>query len=297
MSNLLFPFQTNNGAVRGRFVRLTSVLDEILGQQTYPPVVALLLAETLGLTTVLAASLKYDGIFTLQVKGDGPVSLLVVDVTSEGHLRGYARFNPEADLASLTSVDLLALLGKGVLSFTVDQGPNTRRYQGIVELCGPTLAECVNHYFVQSQQLDTNVVVASSAPGIEGDGAWCASALMIQRMPGDQPGAPILTAESALESWRTAVILQGSITRDELLDSNLAPERLLHRLFHAEALLVWEPKALIAQCRCSEAKVSDALSSLPPEEMASLRDESGQLSVVCEFCGAQYLFDGEGKPL
>lgn len=287
LNDVIIPFQVANGAVRGRMVRLGPAVREILGSHAYPPAVGRLLSETLALAAVLAGSLKYDGVFTLQAQGNGAVSLLVADVTSAGDLRGYARFDAEA-LGKVTGDTVPDLLGTGYLAFTVDQGPHTERYQGIVELSGATLSDCAKQYFAQSEQLDTEVVLASATQPEP-----AAAALMIQRMPGSQPGAPILTGHESAEAWRTATILLASLTRDELLDPSLAPEQVPYRLFHAEGLQLWEGKALRAQCRCSEAKIATALRSIPRAEIAALKDETGKVAITCEFCRTVYDFDDE----
>ncbi len=279
------------GAVRGRLARLESALDTILDDQhAYPVPVAALLAETMALAAVLATSMKFDGIFTLQAQGDGPVSLLVADVTSGGDVRAHARF----DAARLEQVPVSgrasvpALLGKGYLAFTVDQGPDTDRYQGIVELEGPTLEDCARAYFKQSEQLDTAIEATVRRPA--GGQGWAAAALMIQRMPAGTGSAPILVAEEAQETWRRAEILLGSVTGAEMTDPALAPEQLLYRLYHAEQLQVFEAKALRARCRCSRDKVAATLRSLPADEIASVADEAGEIVVTCEFCRTDHVF-------
>ena len=287
-NDLILPFQVGGGAVRGRLVRLGPTVDAILGGHDYPPAVGKLLAETLALAGVLAGSLKYDGVFTLQAQGDGPVSLVLADVTSGGDMRGYARFDADK-LSAATDLTVKGLFGTGYMAFTVDQGPKTDRYQGIVELNGANLAECAKEYFAQSEQLDTEVVVAAREPA--DGGGWSVGALMIQRMPGSQPGAPIMTADESVEHWRTASILLASLTADELLD--LDPGQVAFRLYHGEGLQAWEPKHLAAKCRCSLPKIASALRSIPRDEIASLKDEQGQVTVTCEFCRTAYAFDDE----
>jgi molecular chaperone Hsp33 len=230
---------------------------------------------------VLAGALKYDGVFTLQAQGEGAVSLVVADVTSGGDLRGYARFD-EARLAAVTGHSVPELLGKGYLAFTVDQGPKTDRYQGIVELTGLSLADCAEEYFRQSEQLDTKVQLASRGNA--------AAALMIQRMPGSVAGAPILTVHQSEDCWHTATVLMSSLTEDEMLDQALAPDQLAFRLFHAEGLQCFERRALRAKCRCSHKRVESTLRSFPRGEIEGLRDASGQVVVTCEFCRAEYAF-------
>jgi len=299
--DLIQPFQIASGAFRGRLVRLTASLDEILAGHDYPEPVARLLAEALALAAALAGSLKYDGLFTLQIKGDGPVSLLVADITSGGDLRGYAKFD-ETRLAEIQALGaqssgrspVPALLGAGYLAFTVDQGPDTDRYQGIVELEGATLTDCVHEYFHRSEQLAT---VVRSAVGHD-DSGWQAASLMLQRMPshggvGSSAGVGPegdASAEDAEEEWRRAVILLSSATDKESLDRTLGGDRLLYRLFHADHLRLSEAKILRAQCRCSESKVAGALRSFPREEVEELKDESGRVIVTCEFCKSDYSF-------
>jgi molecular chaperone Hsp33 len=287
----VLPFAVMGGAVRGRLARLGPALDTILDtQHAYPAPVAALLAETMALAAVLATSMKFDGIFTLQAQGDGPVSLLVADVSSNGDLRAHARFDAARldRVAAESRASVPALLGKGYLAFTVDQGPDTDRYQGIVELEGETLEDCARVYFKQSEQLDTAIEAAVRAPR-DGQG-WQASALMIQRMPADSGSAPILLAEHAEENWRRAEILLSSITADELVDAALAPAQVLYRLYHAEQLQAFEPKALQARCRCSRGKVEATLRSLPPAEVASVADGDGNIVVTCEFCRTDHVF-------
>jgi molecular chaperone Hsp33 len=280
-SDVLLPFQIASGAYRGRLIRLGPALDAILSKHDYPEPVARLLAEALALAVALAASLKFDGLFTLQIKGDGPVSMLVADVTSEGFLRGYARY----DEAALAAADpqrepVPALLGAGHLAFTVDQGPDTERYQGIVELAGASLSECIHEYFHRSEQLDT-VLKTAIAP----DGRH-AAALMLQRMPGGQD----LTQEQIEDEWRHAVILFSSATDQELLDPALPGARLLHRLFHADKLALFDRRGLEARCRCSEERVRTTLRSFPKEEIAELTNQAGDVVVTCEFCKTDYVF-------
>lgn len=287
--DFLLPFLIEAGAIRGRVVRLGPALDRMLGGHDYPPPVARHLSETVALAAVLAGSLKYDGVFTLQVQGDGAIPLIVADITSDGALRGYARF----DEARLTAAEAAGgppvprLMGKGFLAFTVDQGPDTDRYQGIVELTGDTLADCARQYFRQSEQLETAFNLAVQ-PAHNGTG-WRATAIMVQRMPLG-PNSPILTAEEAEEGWNRAAILLDSATPRELLDPALPAARLLYRLYHADGLALHEARPLAARCRCSAERVNRTLKSFPRAEIESLRDDSGEVVVVCEFCKRRYAF-------
>ena len=285
LGDLVQPFQVETLGVRGRLVRLGPALDSILGGHGYPDPVAAMLAETLSLAAALAGGLKYDGIFTLQTQGDGPLGMMVADVTSDGAMRGYARFD-EARLASAagTGGPVPRLLGAGHMAFTVDQGPDTERYQGITELEGATLADCAHVYFRQSEQLETAITLAFT-PTPEGARA---GALMVQRMPISDDEASN-DSEAADEDWRRAVILMSTTGAGELLDTALAPADLLYRLFHQEGVRVYRTRPLRHDCRCSREKVERTLASFPREEVEAMA-EDGKVTVTCEFCKAAYVY-------
>jgi molecular chaperone Hsp33 len=283
------PFELEVPALRGRLVRLGPLLETILARHDYPRPVAGLLGEMLALAAVLSSTLKFDGIFTLQTKGDGPVGLAVVDMTAEGELRGYADF----DAARLSSVGGAAngnaaardLLGEGYIAFTVDQGPHTERYQGIVDLRGETLAECLQHYFRQSEQLKTAVKVSAGRQ----DGAWRAGGLLLQQLPGEA-AADTALANDEEDGWRRAVVLMATCTERELLDPALPDHDLLYRLFHDERVRVYNPRPLTTGCRCSRARIERILRSLPREEVAEMKVDD-EVIMTCQFCNVEYRFD------
>jgi molecular chaperone Hsp33 len=283
--DLIQPFKIEGQDVRGRLVRLGPLVDSVLSRHRYPETVAALLAEMLALAAALAAALKYEGVFTLQTKGDGPIRMMVADVTSAGDVRGYAQYDGER-LAAMGAAaggavrSVPRLLGAGYLAFTVDQGQHTERYQGIVELAGATLADCVHHYFRQSDQLDAAVKIAA---GRAGEG-WRAGALMLQRLP-TTAGA----ADEAEDGWRRLLAFMASSTADELLDASLRPADLLYRLFHEDGVRVFTPADLQAGCRCSRERVERVLRSLPEAELAELTVD-GAIAATCEFCSAVYRF-------
>ncbi|HTI86566.1 MAG TPA: Hsp33 family molecular chaperone HslO [Alphaproteobacteria bacterium] len=286
-ADFVLPFHLEGAAVSGRLVRLGPSADAILSRHDYPAPIAALLGETLALSVGLAGALKYDGVFTLQTKGNGPVSFLVADVTSEGNLRGYAQFDPERVPADAPvrpeGQSVPTWLGAGHLAFTVDQGSNTERYQGIVALEGSTLAECAHHYFRQSEQVETAIKVAvDRAPG-----GWRAAALFLQRLPA-AGGAK----EAADDRWLEALSLMATVTGAELADFALAPNDLLFRLFHEKGVRVYpaKEKELHDRCRCSEERVVTMLRSFPRAEIESLKKD-GHVEVVCEFCRREYRFD------
>lgn len=301
--DLIQPFQVEARAIRGRLVRLGALVDDLLSRHAYPEPVASLLGQTLALSAALAGAFKYDGVFSLQTKGDGPVTMLVADVTSAGDVRGYARFDAER----LAAVERLhaegqgpqsvvpRLLGTGYLAFTVDQGPDTERYQGIVELQGSELVDCIHHYFRQSEQLDAVFKLAvGRVQNGNGQAHWRAAGLMLQRLPilGGESGAAPHTAEveEQEEAWRRALIMMGSATTAELLNPDLGPHDLLYRLFHEDGVRVFRQLPLRAGCRCSEERVVMVLRALSAEELADMTVD-GRVTVVCQFCMREYAYD------
>ena len=285
--DLVQPFQIEGPGLRGRLVQLGPAVDTILTRHDYPPAVAGLLAEALTLAAALSAALKYDGVFTLQIKGSGPVKMLVADVTSAGALRGYAEVEgvvPSPREAKDAPVK--HLVGEGYLAFTVDQGTHTERYQGIVELTGDTLVDSVHHYFRQSEQFSAAVRLAT---GRGEDGAWRSGALMLQRLPDKER---IVVREERDEDWRRAVILMTSASDAELLDPELDPRELLYRLFHEDGVRVFEPHGLAFGCRCSRERAARILASLPRAEVAELTVDR-KVTVTCQFCNTTETFDEE----
>lgn len=290
VEDVCLPFIINNGAFRGRLVRLTGAVSEILKAHGDPAEVSALLAESVVAAVALASGLKYDGVFTLQVQGEGPVHTLVTDVTSAGEIRACARFDPERLAADLSKPRLPGgsrqLTGSsGHLAFTVDQGPDTERYQGIVALSGESLAESIHHYFRQSEQIESALKIAIGAP--REDGLWTAAAVFIQRMPEDG-GRPI-DREDAEDAWRTAVILLGSLKDSEVLDLSLSASQLLMRLYATVGLRLLEPRPIVAKCRCSRERSERILASFPIEELRTYAQD-GIVHMTCEFCRTDYAF-------
>jgi molecular chaperone Hsp33 len=243
-------------------------------------------------------TLKYEGVFTIQVKGDGPVRLMVADVTTAGALRGYAQFDV-GRVAALGggAPSVPRLFGAGYLAFTVDQGADMERYQGIVELTGASLAECAHHYFHQSEQFRAGLKVAARRGA---DGAWRAGALMVQALPpGDAQGsaegrdtrvATLFDREEEEDLWRRMLILMSSARDAELVDRDLPGWKLVDRLFLAEGVQIYRPTRLRHGCRCSRARVAGVLATLPRTELAEMKID-GVVRVTCEFCNADYDFD------
>jgi molecular chaperone Hsp33 len=294
----VLPFQLDALGVRGRLVRLGPTLDAIIERHGYPLAVARPLAEAMVLCVALATSLKYDGIFTLQISGDGPIRLLVTDLTTDGALRGYAQFDSWKLAIALGTGNHDApdgyvpkLFGQGRLAFTVDQGQNTQRYQGVVPLEGATLADCAHTYFRQSEQLPTGIKLVARRDETPEGNHWRASALVVQQMPEFDAGRIDVDQEQREDDWRKAVILMASATEKEMLDPALPGTRLLFRLFHAEGARLFERRTFEARCRCSRERIDRVLKSIKREELADLRDPRGLVAVKCEFCSTEYAYD------
>jgi molecular chaperone Hsp33 len=282
--DLILPFQLESSSLRGRIVRLGSVLDGILSAHDYPDAINTQMAETITLTAMLSSMLKYEGIFTLQAQsqGEGAVSMLVADMVSNGDIRGCATFN-EDKLAKVKGSSLHDLMGKGYIAFTVDQGEETERYQGIVELKPEGLIESVQHYFTQSEQIATGIILAVG----KRDGKWRAQGMMLQHMP-EEGGKPLGNAEE--DDWRRAMILMQSCKEEELLDPALGAYDLLTRLFHEEGVRVYNATPIHKKCRCSEEKVKGVLKLMSEEDIREMIVD-GSITMTCEFCSTHYTFD------
>ncbi len=302
LSDYVLPFQLASGA-RGRLIRLGPAVDGILTKHAYPEPVLLLLGEAVALTAMLGASLKFDGKFILQTQSDGPVSFLVVQYSSPGHLRGYASYNRE-DLmrAANGHTGTEALLGGGHLAMTIDPGAGMERYQGIVALENGSLTDAAHEYFDRSEQIPTFIRIAvahhyDGTSGGAGQWSWRAGGLMVQKLTaeggrfggGDEtPPAP----EGDDDGWQRALALAATVEDHELLDPTLAPERLLYRLFHQEEVRAFDASPLAARCTCSRERVETMLSQFEPDELAGMAD-GNVIAVTCEFCNTHYTFDAD----
>jgi len=257
--------------IRGELVRLDKSLEAILGSHDYPLAVQGLVGEAVAAVALLAGTLKFSGRLSLQAQGRGPVSLLLAECTHDGQLRALARHDGELD----TPANIGALIGDGtmVITITPDQG---RQYQGIVPLEGDTLAQCLEGYFQQSEQLPTRLWLAS------GNGR--AAGLMLQRLP-DQ----VASRDGNRHQWEHLEALAGTLKMEELLD--LPAETVLHRLFHETPPRLPEPQPLRFGCTCSRERTENALLSLGADELKTLLDEDGEATLTCDFCLSQQHFD------
>lgn len=274
-TDISIPFMLPSLSLKGRLVRLKDVSTTILKQHDYPFPVAKVLAELLCTSATLAGLLKYEGIFTLQTKSDGPMELVVVDITNTGNMRGYAQFRPTRIRQEDTFRELF---GKGYLALTVDQGTKVDRYQGIVTLHHESLSSAIEHYFDQSEQLETKILITSQKTD---QGKWHCSALLLQQMPAQNVNE---------ETWNHIEALLSTLTSEEFLDFSIPYKTLLWRLFHETEIILFDPLPLQAKCRCSEEKIKTFLFSLSHTEIEDLL-ENGQLKMTCEFCNHTYKFD------
>lgn len=295
------PFTLDHSNIRGRFTRLGPTVQTIIGQHKYPPLANHLLGEMIGLAVLLSSALKYEGLFTLQTSSDGPISMLVVDVDSDGNIRACLRVDEERLSALIAAEEggeealrgqVLKLMGHGHIAFTVDQGDEHERYQGIVSLEGETLAECAESYFRQSEQLETSFKLEVHRG--ENDADWWVGGLFLQKMPVSASGdaATPEEAEKVSEDWNRSTILMASATENELVDISLPANDLIWRLFHDEEPRVYEQANLQFKCRCSREKIEGALVTYPLDELLSMREaDTGEVGVSCQFCNTRYGFN------
>lgn len=282
------PFFLPRGLARGRLVRLGPLADALLSRHPHHPVVAALAGQALALVAGLATSVQFRGSFSVQVKGDGPISLLLADCTDTGALRLYVR--TVADrlrllLAANSAPSAAVLLGQGYLAFTVDPGGAARRHQGIVAVSGDTLEEMARAYFRESVQLSGLVRLAAA----KYPAGWRAAALILDRVPAGGGSEVPLDADDAAEGWQTATALASTVSDSELLDDELAPEQLLYRLFHSESVAVDRPRSLAYGCRCTRAHLSGILAHFAADDLDHMAVD-GTIVMTCEFCNLDFRF-------
>lgn len=306
------PFSVEGLDVRGRAVALGPILNQILDRHDYPAPVARLLGEAIALTALLGTSLKFEGRFTLQTQTDGPVNMLVVDFSSPDAIRAYARFEPEAFAPGGAGEhgDAAALLGRGHLAMTIDQGKHMQRYQGLVELDGISLEEVARRYFARSEQIPTEVRLAVGRLFTRREGEapsqqWTAGGILVQFLPeapermrqadlhpGDMPEGVEEHSIDEDDAWTEARSLTGTVRDDELTDPDIPVEELLFRLFHERGVRLYDAQPIADRCRCSREKIEGLFQSFSEEEKAEMVVD-GKVVVTCEFCSAVYEFKAE----
>lgn len=295
----IIPFQIEGTPVRGRVVRLSGSINEILNAHGLPDAASELLGEAAALVAMMGASLKFDGKLIFQAQGDGPVPLLVADYTAGGAMRATAKTAEDLPGAQ-PKPELGALLGKGSIVMTIDQGADMDRYQGVTPIEGESLAEAAVAYFNQSEQIPTVIKLAVGrvqAPGEEP--TWRAGGLMAQFVPGEggtrERGEAALQTAANRETWDRAAAFVGTTQDDELLDPAISAETLLYRLFNEDGVRVFEPQSVRAECSCNRDKISAVLSRYTEEDLSDMV-EDGAITVTCEFCRKAYNFKPDGAP-
>lgn len=297
------PFQIEGIGVRGRAVCLSPLINEVLTRHAYPEPVSVLLGEALTLAALLGTSLKFNGKFTLQTKGDGPVTMLVADFETPGNVRGYAHLNEDALAQAIEAgrTSPAELLGKGYLALTIDQGADMDRYQGIVELDPRGLAEAAHEYFAQSEQIATRIRLASGPLYTRGENgepriSWRSGAVMVQHLAKEggltghreeEDNQPLSEEE---RNWEHAAILLDSVTDAELLDPEVGVDRLLYRLYHEDGVRVFAPTPVRFGCRCARERMEEVLKSFGAQEIDELAQD-GMIETKCEFCSTTYEFE------
>jgi molecular chaperone Hsp33 len=288
MTDTLQKFIFDNAAVKGEFVELSSTWQEVQQRQDYPAPVKTVLGEMLAAAALLSANLKFNGAIIMQVHGDGPVRLLVVECDAKLRLRATAKLDPEAHIADGTTLtELLNAHGRGRFVITLDpldKVPGQQPYQGIVPLDGENMATVIENYMLRSEQLDTRLWLAADGTVSRG--------LLLQKLPrhsGKDDQTVQATAEEDLETWNRAVMLASTLKQDELLATDIGT--LMQRLFWEETIRVFEPEHPQFHCSCTREKVGNMLKMLGREEVDAALADLGQLGINCDFCGKHYDFD------
>jgi molecular chaperone Hsp33 len=266
----LFRFIIENSNVRGEMVHLNASWQAVLQRADYPPAVRNLLGEALATCALLTATIKFEGSLILQIRGDGPLHLLVAQSTAEGTVRGIARWHADVPDSGLHDI-----FGNAQIVITIEPPKNKRGgepYQGIIALQGDRLSHAIEHYFRQSEQLNTRLWLAANNKTCGG--------FLLQELPGKTPDT---------DAWPRATQLADTLTADEIL--NLPVTNVLHRLFHEEDVRLFDAEPISFRCSCSRERIDAVLLSMGTEESHQIISEQGKISVDCEFCNAHYEYD------
>ena len=293
-ADFALPFRIEGQNVNGRIVKLNQLASDVLSRHNYPEEVGRLLGEALVLAAMLGTVLKFDGRFILQLQGKGPISMLMGDYAQGGALRGFAQFDQEKLDAALANGDSgLALLGaNGHMAFTVDQGADMERYQGIVPLEGENLAQAALEYFHRSEQIATSLRLAAAPmilPG--GKTEWRAGGILLQQAAkdGGTDSPPDRELRVERDDWQRLTILLQTTEDSELLDAELEAETLAYRLFNEDGVRVFDARPLHFDCPCSRDRVKNMLSGLSETDQDEMQEQE-TIEVRCEFCNELYLF-------
>ena len=285
LNNHVIPFQLGNNKVRGNIVRLQTVVYDIIKRHGYPANVESIFADTLTITACLGCRMKHDGVFTIQAKGTGDVNTLFSDITSDGFLRGYVGLS--SDFTSIQS-NLNSLMGSGHISFTLDQGKYTKRYQGIVSLEEPSMSKSAELYFNNSEQLETKFLTFNyyDLEKSNRKKLFSAGLIMLQRMPDKNS----FDEEINEEFWGNSLNFLSTLGKEEFLSTNITSEEILYRLFNELEITVYDKIIIRDQCRCSEEKIKLAINNLSKKELEDIADQNGRVKIVCEFCKTETIF-------
>lgn len=271
---------------RGRLVRLGPVLDEILSNHGYPPLIERVLAEALLLTALLGTTLKNaEGQLTIQAQTEGGVIDLMVCDYRNGELRGYLRHDPERLAEAPTDPSLFALFGKGYLAITFDQALTGERYQGIVPLEGASLAEAAQNYFSQSEQIPSLVRLAVHPADHSGHRA---AGLLLQHLPEGEEGRDRIHTRLDHPEWEHVEALAATLKPEELLDAQLPFENLLWRLFNEEEIRTVPALSFMRGCRCNLDHIRSVIARFPPDEREKMVGEDGLIRVDCAYCAKSF---------
>jgi molecular chaperone Hsp33 len=284
----LQKFIFDNAAVRGELVEISDTWREIQARHGYPRAVRAMLGEMVAASALLSANLKFNGSIVMQIHGDGPVRLLVVECDADLRIRATAKLAPDAEVADdATLTDLLNVNGKGRFVITLDpleKMPGQQPYQGIVPLDGENVATVIENYMMRSEQLDTRLWLAADDKISRG--------MLLQKLPrhsGKADQTAQATEEEDLETWNRAVVLGSTLKQEELLSTDI--ETLLNRLFWEETIRVFDPQHPQFHCSCTREKVGNMLKMLGQPEVESALSDLGELGINCDFCGKHYSFD------
>lgn len=307
----ILPFQLDNSDIRGRVARLDGVLDAVLSQHSYPPVIESLVAEAALLTALIGQTIKLRWKLSLQIRGDGPARLIATDYygpTEDGQparIRAYASYDEDR-------LDMLkpgfGQIGKGYFAILIDQGADMVPYQGITPIDGGSLSACAETYFAQSEQLPTRFALSFGRSHLPGDAErWRAGGVMLQHMPEASPlmaseggsgaegllrPADILDGDDA-ENWTRVNLHLDTVEELELIGPHVQPTDLLVRLFHEENPRVFDPQPVKFGCTCSETRVRESLSIYSARDIGHMTTDEGRVTADCQFCGAHYDLDPE----
>ncbi|MGD1456197.1 Hsp33 family molecular chaperone HslO [Vibrio harveyi] len=270
-NNVLNRYLFEDLSVRGELVQLDEAYQRIISSKEYPAALQKLLGELLVSTTLLTATLKFEGSITIQLQGDGPVSLAVINGDHNQKIRGVARW--EGDIAEDAS--LHDMMGKGYLVITIEPKKG-ERYQGVVGLEGETLADVIEGYFANSEQLKTRLWIRTG----EHEGKKHAAGMMIQVMP-DGTGTP--------EDFEHLEQLTATVKNEELF--TLPANELLYRLYNQDSVRLYEPQPVEFHCGCSRERSGAAIITVDRTEIYDILAEEGSISLHCDYCGTSYTFD------